>query len=143
MDRGRGSKQIKGLLGMKGASLSTGPQEGLGAGQRNPGTPEDTKFQGKRLRPRELNPGQIVGSLPADDPAPKGDAQVPVRPISQEALQRMAERVESEVLPAEYREQILRYMELMRQPAAGAGGGVEGEDAQGAVPDSREQSNEN
>lgn len=83
-------------------------------GQRDPGTPEDTRFKKDSLKPRELNPGQIVGTLPIDGEAPRGEAEVPVRPEPEAALRRMAEKVETEVLPAEYREQVLRYMELLR-----------------------------
>jgi len=107
-----------GLLGMRGSSSSTGPQEGKGAGQGRAGTPEDTKFQKDSLKPRELNPGQIVGTLPADEEAPKGDVSVPVRTETQAALQRMAEKVDTEVLPAEFREQVLRYMESLRAPSS-------------------------
>jgi hypothetical protein len=109
-----GAKSQSGLLGMRGSSSSTGPQEGLGAGTGNAGTPEDTRFKKDSLKPRELNPGQIVGTLPADEEAPRGDVSVPVRTETQAALQRMAEKVDTEVLPAEFREQVLRYMESLR-----------------------------
>ena len=121
------------LLGRKtglGGSGSTGPNEGRGSGPRDGGAPEDVKFDPKRLRPNELNPGQMIGSLPTDEPAPKGDVQVPVRMETREALQRMAEKVDTEVLPAEYREQVLRYMELLRRPA-GTGTSSVGEGAEG------------
>jgi len=101
-------------------------------GPRDGGTPENTKFETKRLHPNELNPGQLVGQLPANEPAPKGEAQIPVRGPTQKTLQEMAEKVDSEVLPAEYREQIYRYMELMRGPAEDSG--KSGEDA-GARPE--------
>jgi len=109
-----GSKSQAALLGVKGGSGSTGPREGLGAGQGRTGTPEDTKFQKDSLHPRELNAGDIVGTLPAEEEAPKGDANVPVRAGSEAALQRMAEKVDTEVLPAEFREQVMRYMESLR-----------------------------
>jgi len=119
---GKMGSQTAGLLGLKaggkGSSNSTGPNEGLGAGTGRPGTPEGTNFNRKeQLHPKELNPGQIVGSLPIDEEAPKGDVSVPVRAATPEALQRMAEKVDTEVLPAEYREQILRYMESLRRAA--------------------------
>jgi hypothetical protein len=129
MSSGRGSKaggkNSAGLLGMKGAGASrsssgqTGPNPGLGVGQRDPGTPEDTKFQRKDIHPNELGPGQITGVLPTDGEAPKGEVQVPVVGETQAALQRMAEKIDTEVLPVEYREQILRYMESLRQTLEG------------------------
>jgi len=100
--------------GAKGSGRSTGPQEGLGAGQGNPGEEEGTKFQPDRLRARELNPGDIVGTLPSGEEAPRGETSLPVRQATAEAMQRMAERVANEPLPAEYREQVLRYMELLK-----------------------------
>jgi len=103
-----------GMLGMKGSSRSTGPNEGQGAGARDSGKEEGTNFQKKSLHPKELNPGQIVGTLPIDEEAPRGDVNVPVRVESQAALQRMAEKVDTEPLPAEVREQVLRYMESLR-----------------------------
>ncbi len=112
---------------MKGGTGQTGPSEGRGAGLRDPGTPEDTKFKKETLHPRELNPGQIVGTLPVEGEAPKGEVRTPVRPETAEALQRMAEKVETEVLPAEYREQVLRYMELLRRPAGPGAGESKGE----------------
>ena len=104
----------------RGSSGKTGPSQGQATGQRDPGTPEPTNFSKKdSLHPKELNPGQIVATLPTDEEAPKGEAKLPVRVESQAALQRMAEKVDSEVLPAEYREQILRYMESLRKADAG------------------------
>ena len=101
------------------SSPSTGPNQGLGMGQGKAGRPEDTKFKKESLRARELNPGQIVGALPVDEVPDKGEAQVPVRQETQAALQRMAEKVDTETLPAEYREQVLRYMESLRRADAG------------------------
>jgi hypothetical protein len=119
---GRGAKagaRSSALLGMRGgSSRSTGPNQGQGQGKRDGGTPEDTSFKKETLHPREMSPGQIVGTLPVEGEAPKGEAQVPVTTMSREALQRMAEKVETEVLPAEYREQVLRYMELLRAGTA-------------------------
>ncbi len=110
-----------GMLGMRGSgSGRTGPGEGKGIGQRDGGTPEPTRFEKKRLPPNELNAGQIAGQLPVDGEAPKGEARLPVRMESRAALQRMAEKVETEVLPAEYRDQVLKYMELLRTPEEGA-----------------------
>ena len=113
-----------GLLGLKGSSSSTGPNEGQGMGQRDPGTPEGTKFETKRLRPQELGQGDIVGTLPSDEETLKGDVQVPVEAPSRADIERMAEKVDTEVLPAEYREQIRQYMEslLRSQPGSGTGG---------------------
>ncbi len=111
--------------GAKGSGRSTGPREGLGAGQGNPGEGEGTKFNPDRLRARELNPGDIVGTLPSGEEAPRGETALPVRQVTAEALQRMAERVANEPLPAEYREQVLRYMELLKGSADTEGKGGE------------------
>jgi len=117
------------LLGMGGSSRSTGPNQGLGAGPGKQGTPENTQFQKDALHPKELNAGDIAGTLPAEEEAPKGDATVPVRAGSEAALQRMAEKVETDLLPAEYRERVIQYMESLRRPA-GAGQESEGTGAE-------------
>ena len=116
-----GQGQLSGGKGSKGSSNSTGPNEGQGAGQRDGGTPEDTKFKTEKLSPRDLSQGDIVGSLPSEEEAPKGEAALPVKQLTAQALQRMAEKIESEALPAEYREQVLRYMESLRKGDASSG----------------------
>jgi hypothetical protein len=105
---------MAGAAGAKGSSLSTGPREGLGAGQRDGGTPEDVKFDTKKLPANELGPGELVGALPVEGEAPKGEARLPVRVNPQAALQRMAQKIDSEALPAEYRRPVEDYMNLLR-----------------------------
>ena len=112
---------------MKGSSLSTGPQEGLGAGTGKKGTPEATNFDRKsQLHPRELSPGEIAGVLPGDEESPAGEARLPVSTVSRADLEAMAEKVDNEVLPAEYREQIRLYMESLQQPASSGSGSGSG-----------------
>lgn len=120
--KGAGGSKAGQQSGAQGSSNSTGPNAGIGAGDRPPGSPEDTKFKNEKLGARELNQGDIVGSLPSDDQAPKGDAALPVRTATVQELQRMAEKVDTEALPAQYREQVLRYMESLQK---GAGGSAE------------------
>ena len=128
MGKGSGAKAGSKLLGVsKGSGSSTGPQEGIGAGTGKSGTPEDTNFKKDSLHPRELNPGDIVGTLPGEEDAPTGEATVPVRTDAQTALQRMAEKVDTDVLPAEYRDQVLKYMESLRARVPPEGAAVEGE----------------
>ena len=101
-------------LGGKGSSLSTGPNEGLGAGQRDGGTPEDVKFDTKKLAANELGPGELVGALPVEGEAPKGETKLPVNVDPKTALQNMARSIDSEALPAEYRKPVEDYMNLLR-----------------------------
>jgi hypothetical protein len=123
-----GSKgQSGGLLGMKGGQGSgrTGPNEGKGSGQRDGGTPEDVNFKTMKPPTTALAPGQTIGELPSDEPAPKGEATLPVHPDPGTAIQRMGEKVDSEPLPAEVRQRVRDYMDILRggRGAAEEGGG--------------------
>lgn len=123
MGRGRGSQQgISGLLG--GSSQSTGPNQGIGAGARDPGTPEDVQFQKTQIHPNELDAtGKIVGTLPFEGDAPTGEALLEIQKIVK-ASQARAEKVEREAIPFEQKRLVRRYLQSLHTPAGdGSPGG--------------------
>src|ERR1041385_5875975 len=126
-----GAKLLGMGAGARGKSSSTGPSPGLGMGQGSSAGGGPTNLEKKKLNASGIQPGTPVGVLPSEEPAPRGDAQLPVVGASPEALRKMAEKVDTEVLPAEVREQVLKYMDLLRKPAGGSGGEATGGAAAG------------
>ncbi len=124
--KGQGKSQSKSA----GATLSqqpgaggTGPNSGIGAGERDRGTPEDATFKKERIAAKGLDPrGVAVGSFTIDGPSLTGEAKVSKGVTVQDAVRQLSEEVEKEPLPIENREQIQRFHELL------LGGGTAGND---------------
>jgi hypothetical protein len=125
MGRGRGSGLSK-SMGMgaqakadrfsltRGSSLSTGPNQGIGAGPRPGGTPEKTAFKREQIRTRGLDPrGQLVGSFLTEGPSATGEVTLQKGGALEKAVREQAQQVEQEPLPAEQREQLQRFHELL------------------------------
>lgn len=126
---GQGKGQGQGLLGPKGQSLSTGPREGIGAGQGKKGTPEPTTHKREHLRDQELDPrGTVIATLEVEGEIPKGEARARYSRAAR-AAQTRSEQVDREAIPLEYRDQVRRYMNsLVETPAGTDGGSEEAED---------------
>lgn len=100
---------------------ATGPSAGIGAGERDRGTPEDVTFQKERVSAKGLDPrGVAVGSFTIDGPSLTGEARVSKGVTVKDAVRQLSQEVEKEPLPVEYREQIQRFHELL------LGGGAPG-----------------
>ena len=105
--------------------MSTGPNGGIGAGERGPGRPEGVKFNQKStIKANELGPeGTIVGTLPFDGEAPTGESLLKIRQIMTSA-QSSAKKVERQAIPAEHRDTVRRFQESLHrgvtEPAGGA-----------------------
>lgn len=66
------------------------------------------------MRAKNLDPqGGTIGSFPTDGPAPRGDVTVEKGADLKQAMQLLAEEVEKEPLPVEYKEQIRRFHGLL------------------------------
>jgi hypothetical protein len=95
-------------------SRSTGPNEGIGAGPRPPGTPEATTFRKERVAAKELGGrGELAGEFLTEDPAARGEVTVQKGGAVEQAVRELSEEVEKEPLPVEQREQIRRFHELI------------------------------
>ena len=96
--------------------MSTGPNEGIGAGPGNPGQKEDVKFEKSQLHPKELDPtGKIVGTLPFEGEAPTGESILEIKNIMT-AAQSEAEKVERQAIPSEYKDLVRRFQDSLRNP---------------------------
>ena len=98
----------------QGASLSTGPNQGIGAGPRPGGTPEENTVKRDQIRARGLDPrGQLVGSFLTEGPSATGEVTLQKGGALETAVREQAQEVEKEPLPAEQREQLQRFHELL------------------------------
>jgi hypothetical protein len=120
MTRGASTGQ-KGALSA-GQSLSTGPTGGIGAGQRDRGTPEPGTFQRDKISAKELSPsGQTVGSFVVEGPSDPGEATLQKGGAIEKAVRDLSQQVDREPLPVEKREQIERFHELLLGGKASSG----------------------
>jgi len=102
------------------SSRSTGPNAGQGQGERDRGTPEETTFKKEKLNAKALDPrGVPVGSFTVDGPSLTGEARIQKGVALEEAVRQLAEEVEKEPLPAEHRDQVERFQNLLLQGGQG------------------------
>ena len=122
---GVGAQAKSGMAGMPtGASPSTGPNPGLGAGQRPPGTPEDTTFQRDKVGASGLDPrGQSVGTLLTEGPSEAGEVTIQKGGAVEKAARQLSEEVEREPLPVERREEVQRFLDSLVGGKSGSVGG--------------------
>jgi hypothetical protein len=108
-----GSKSAGARLS-KGSSRSTGPNQGLGQGTRDGGSPEATSFQRDHLRAKSLGArGVAVGTLSAEGPSLIGEPRIEKSAAVDAAVRELSEEVEKEPLPVEHRESIQKFHDLI------------------------------
>ena len=104
-------------------SGTTGPQPGLGSGQRPPGVPEPTTFQRDKISASGLDPrGTVVGSFLTDGPSATGEPSIRAGGALESRVRELSEEVQKEPLPVENRDQIQRFHELLLGGQADPGG---------------------
>ncbi len=101
-----------------GQSQRTGPKSGSGPGRANgagPGVaPHDTTMKREKIKAKQLNPrGMIVGKFDVDGPLMRGEATFEGKVNVSQAIQELAEEVETEPLPIERKAHVQRYLDRL------------------------------
>ena len=124
-----GSTGSQGSTGASGSSAGnrSGPNSGQANGAGPGARPETNDFE--REKPGAgsgVGRGQIVSAFTAEGEAERGDVRAPRSPEFAAAVRDLAEEVDSEPLPVEYKEIVEKYYEsLLRGGTGGADGSAD------------------